>query len=849
MLYDAYRKGNARTDTYFYLARENYIAHNWEEFLKFYELFNRQADKDELISGTNVFVSIYEFGINYKLVNREKYTLEEIKSEIDTAIEKYPQLPIHYYYKGMYYAQFDYKKAIQNLEYALDIHKTYEGFYIDTFGSLVVKTYNELATFYKTIHLYDKAFDCLVFVLKKEPLNKEAFREMLQLINNQEDADIILFINQFYDIKNESHVAFLSKQLMNSKCHKTFLYYAMKFNKEFAGQDETTYRAMISSCNEEMAVKTALKAYVNGQSEDDRYFAALSLLKYKNIDFFEEHRSYLHLSYATIINKYLRKEKVENPSPEEIHAFKHLYGHMRYIAAQEDLEEMESMFNLIPMEIVINSVQCELLDKNYYGIIDKVNKYKQMKHLKNIYTQLDKLYAFATYFIEDYGQSLTYFERVLKDRDIDIDKNIILYLKVISTIENNEVISAKAAKLCNQYEPIFREYVIVEEILRTDKIKRMETEYDNIRINEITQQTLEKITKPLQEKLPYVSLKNLFNLMETYVEKEMSEAAHCIILKLLKNEYKKDILYYRLGEIYTEFGNPEVSLYCHKKVFEENAIFAESLIKNTEQSNRGYIYKEVDYTENIYCPLCGGEAEIQSVFNNLPSPDFEEGFPPIKVWRYCPKCHHKFTAQQPKTLSFNITEEKAKMEMKQMPHQVIKYEGSIKNINKYVQSGKLLDIGSGDGAFLAAAMEHGFDAKGIEPIKALSKKISQLLDIVVDNTVFQEYVTEERYEVISLIRTLEGLLEPKKALEKVHQMLNNEGILYIETPNFDSGFARGLKNKCKTLYSAKIIHYFSKKSLQILFENCGFEILDYQMSKRSSGYMEVIARKNIKDLH
>lgn len=843
VLYTQYKQGKAQTDTYFYLARENYVAHNWDEFVKFHALFDKQPDRDEFISGTNVFVSIYEFAINYKFMNRDKYTLEEIKQEIDQAIEAYPQLPIHYYYRGIYHTQFDYKKATEDIEYALKQHEGYEGFYINTFGGLVVKAYNELARLYKLIHAYDKAFDYALLTLQKDLLNKDAFKEMLHFIREQETADIIAFLNQLYDINNKGHVEFLARQLMNSRCHQVFLYYAMRYNKEFDGQNETTYMAMILSQRTELAVETALTAYINARSEEDRFFAALVILKHKRLDLFEETRMQMNPFYCQIVNRYLQADKIMNLSSQEIHAFKHLYGHMYYIATRQELEEMEELFEQLPDEIAGNIIQCLLHDKNYSELMFKINKFQQMPHLHNLFCQLDKVYAFASYLTKNYGQGLTYFEKVLQSSDCDMDNKILLYLKVMSEFQDNEVISIKAQKLHNKYEPIFTDYILISDMLSTGKVKQIATEYDSMKIEEITCIQLQKIAESTQEPVSDTMLKSLFQLMETYIEKEMDEAAHYILLKLLASGYKIDIVYYRLGEIYNKFQNPQASLYCHMKVFEENAVFAETLIRDAAMPQYHYIYKKINELSSDCCPICGDTGNLKWVFNTLTSSDFTEEFSPIKEWMYCPECHHQFVRQRPENFEFNADKDLILTKIKQVSDQVFAYNDTMKFIMPYVRKGRLLDVGSGAGAFIASALEYGLDAIGLEPIKDLAKASSQLLEVEVVPCTLEDYKSQEKYDTIAMTCTLENLQQPEQAVKKVYGLLSNEGMLYIETPNFDSGYSRVLKDKCPTLRLTQMLHYYSKTSLEKLLTHHGFEVLDYQISKRNKGYMEVIAQK------
>jgi glycosyltransferase involved in cell wall biosynthesis/2-polyprenyl-3-methyl-5-hydroxy-6-metoxy-1,4-benzoquinol methylase len=846
-LYEIYRSGKAEPSTYFYLCRENYILRNIDEALRFYEIFMNLENVDQIIQFANVFTSIYEFGIKLKLSKSEKFTRRDIKETIDVAMQKYPQLPMHSYLEGCYYVSYDLKKALQSFEKAIELHKSYEKDYINNFESVIYDTYLRMARIHKVYQNQEKVFDYLVLALQNQPLQQEAFKEMLPLIGNEDSTDIILFLNKIYNVKNKEHITFLAKQLMFSRCHQVFLYYTMKYNKEFDGQDETTYVAMMLTGEIEKAVKTAMTAYFNAGKEDDRYFATLAILYGKRKDLFEKYRINLNPTYSQIINRVLNEEKLNDPSAEELNAWIHLYSHMFYLAKTEDRGKVENLFEDMSVEIVATITQRLLAYQDYTTLISKCEYLKeQQKHDKSK-LQINKLFAFSYYHTKDYEVSLDYFKNLLEDKSIDMDSNILIYLKILSDKVDNEVVKLKAAKLYIQYEPLFMKHIQVIDMLRTNKLEKLEGDNKSLDIKDLSSSTLIQAISKECIQLPQIMLENLFNLIEKYLEEEMDEEAWETILILLRNNFKKDIMYYRLGEIATRQGNAKLSLYCHKQVFGENAAFAATLIQDEKQEKKNYIYKEIPVREVESCPICGQKKKIHSVFNTLPSSDFEQGDLPIKVWKYCEECRHKFAAQMPKgqlvTLKGEGARECVKQISKNIVDKAIRYDESLNLLTQYAKGYKLLDIGSGEGSFMAAAMEYGFDVQGVEPDRILAEKSSKLLDVTVGIGVFEEWVSEEKYSVISMSCLLENIQKPKQVLQKAFNMLNDEGILYIETPNCDSAFARGIKDRCATLRSPRMLNYFSKQSLIKVLSSCGFEVLTYRMSKRNKGYMEVIARK------
>ena len=90
---------------------------------------------------------------------------------------------------------------------------------------------------------------------------------------------------------------------------------------------------------------------------------------------------------------------------------------------------------------------------------------------------------------------------------------------------------------------------------------------------------------------------------------------------------------------------------------------------------------------------------------------------------------------------------------------------------------------------------------------------------------------------------IEHVKDPTKALQKAAEMLNDDGILWISTPNYESSFSR-LKKFTDAMWCEKNhITYFSYITFSALLENCGFEILEYNVSERYNGSMELFVRK------
>lgn len=103
-------------------------------------------------------------------------------------------------------------------------------------------------------------------------------------------------------------------------------------------------------------------------------------------------------------------------------------------------------------------------------------------------------------------------------------------------------------------------------------------------------------------------------------------------------------------------------------------------------------------------------------------------------------------------------------------------------VSRHMSSGKLLDIGTGDGFFLSLlGTRYDISSTEISTAGALhanqrgfSPRIGDFLEL--------DY-TDESFDVITLWHVLEHVLQPGRLLRKIHKVLKTNGILALAVPN------------------------------------------------------------------
>jgi len=122
----------------------------------------------------------------------------------------------------------------------------------------------------------------------------------------------------------------------------------------------------------------------------------------------------------------------------------------------------------------------------------------------------------------------------------------------------------------------------------------------------------------------------------------------------------------------------------------------------------------------------------------------------------------------------------------------------LKKLKELLPDGKnLLDIGSGYGYFLNEANKMGMTSSGIEPAKNLyENSLRHSSNSKIYNLTFSKFIAKnnkEKFDFITLIHTIEHVINPNLVINNALKLLKPKGILYIETPNLDSHLFRAEK--------------------------------------------------------
>lgn len=136
---------------------------------------------------------------------------------------------------------------------------------------------------------------------------------------------------------------------------------------------------------------------------------------------------------------------------------------------------------------------------------------------------------------------------------------------------------------------------------------------------------------------------------------------------------------------------------------------------------------------------------------------------------------------------------------------------------------RLLDIGCGNGDFLAVARDAGWVAVGLEPdAQAAATARQRGFDVQV-GSLAELADAPASFDAITLNHVIEHVHQPAETLGAVFKLLRAGGSVHLETPNIHSHGAEYFGADWRGLESPRHLVIFNPSSLASLLARCGFE--------------------------
>ncbi len=117
---------------------------------------------------------------------------------------------------------------------------------------------------------------------------------------------------------------------------------------------------------------------------------------------------------------------------------------------------------------------------------------------------------------------------------------------------------------------------------------------------------------------------------------------------------------------------------------------------------------------------------------------------------------------------------------------IARQRSEVALIRDHVKKGKLFEVGSGTGGFLAAAREQGFEVSGIETSPGAVKHAREVygLDKVICGSLPQDAPGGELFDVVFSWHVIEHVVDLDEFVSSLYALLKPGGLLWIGTENY-----------------------------------------------------------------
>lgn len=165
----------------------------------------------------------------------------------------------------------------------------------------------------------------------------------------------------------------------------------------------------------------------------------------------------------------------------------------------------------------------------------------------------------------------------------------------------------------------------------------------------------------------------------------------------------------------------------------------------------------------------------------------------------------------------------------------------LKKFEKFRKSNYLLDVGCFKGFFLYSATQRDWKSLGTEvsqpAIDFARTQLGQRIEM--GNLLDMPGLGQYKFDIVTFFDVIEHLSRPDLYTNKVHELLREGGLLYLETPNFNA-LPRFVWGKKWTIFHSLHRYYFTPVTIEKMLRKAGFE----KVRVRTMGLLPFSTRKD-----
>jgi len=251
------------------------------------------------------------------------------------------------------------------------------------------------------------------------------------------------------------------------------------------------------------------------------------------------------------------------------------------------------------------------------------------------------------------------------------------------------------------------------------------------------------------------------------------------------------------------------------------------------------------------CPSCG----CASIYPAVSAKDHTVTHEMFEIW-HCDDCTLRFTQNVPGAAAIGRYYQSAdyvshsdteKGLINRLYHLVRNYtlSGKKKLLQKVTgkETGTLLDIGAGTGAFANTMQLAGWDVTGLEPDATARINASNKYGLALQSPDDLFGLEASQFDAITMWHVLEHVHDLHGYLDQFQKIVKPGGRLIIAVPNYTSYDAKVYKEYWAAYDVPRHLYHFSPKSMELLGNAKGFALEDTKPMWFDSFYVAMLSER------
>jgi 2-polyprenyl-3-methyl-5-hydroxy-6-metoxy-1,4-benzoquinol methylase/predicted RNA-binding Zn-ribbon protein involved in translation (DUF1610 family) len=252
------------------------------------------------------------------------------------------------------------------------------------------------------------------------------------------------------------------------------------------------------------------------------------------------------------------------------------------------------------------------------------------------------------------------------------------------------------------------------------------------------------------------------------------------------------------------------------------------------------------------CPCCGST----SISRKLRAKDFTVSQQAFEIYE-CSNCTLRFTQPIPDAISIGdyyqsdtyvSHTDTDKGLVNKLYHLVRKRTLTKKRRHvqqfTHLQTGNLLDIGAGTGAFVNIMLQAGWQVTGLEPDAATRQRATGLYSLQLQDTPVFFHLTAGSFDAVTMWHVLEHVHELHAYIEQIKTLLTEKGKAFIAVPNYTSDDAEVYHEYWAAYDVPRHLYHFSPAAMKRLLQLHGLKIITSMPMWYDSFYVAMLSEKN-----